>query len=134
MRLVDVFAKRFQVQEKMTAEIASCLQTVLKPHGVAVVIQGTHQCMTTRGVHKSGATMVTSQMLGVFRDHIETRQEFLAALDLKVRDVEWAEKMRCSKSACPRSRATGIFSTPSKADHAIRKLDPFLVERLSELS
>jgi len=83
VRLVDVFAKRFQVQEKMTAEIASCLQTVLKPHGVAVVIQGTHQCMTTRGVHKSGATMVTSQMLGVFRDHIETRQEFLAALDLR---------------------------------------------------
>src|SRR6188768_3328035 len=58
VRLVDVFAKRFQVQEKMTAEIASCLQTDLKPHGVAVVIQGTHQCMTTRGVHKSGATMV----------------------------------------------------------------------------
>ena len=83
VRLVDVFAKRFQVQEKMTAEIASCLQAVLKPHGVAVVIQGTHQCMTTRGVHKSGATMVTSQMLGVFRDHFETRQEFLAALDLK---------------------------------------------------
>jgi GTP cyclohydrolase IA len=83
VRLIDVFAKRFQVQEKMTAEIASCLQGVLKPHGVAVVIEGTHQCMTTRGVHRPGATMVTSQMLGVFRKRLETRQEFLSTLNLK---------------------------------------------------
>jgi GTP cyclohydrolase I len=83
VRLVDVYAKRFQVQEKMTAEIASCLQNVLKPHGVAVVIEGTHQCMTTRGVHRPGATMVTSKMLGVFRKRLETRQEFLSTLDLK---------------------------------------------------
>jgi GTP cyclohydrolase I len=83
VRLIDVFAKRFQVQEKMTAEIASCLQGVLKPHGVAVVIEGTHQCMTTRGVHRPGATMVTSQMLGVFRKNLETRQEFLSTLNLK---------------------------------------------------
>lgn len=81
-RLVDVYAKRFQVQEKMTAEIAGCLQSVLKPLGVAVVIEATHQCMTTRGVHKRGVTMITSQMLGVFRKQQETRQEFLAGLGL----------------------------------------------------
>jgi GTP cyclohydrolase IA len=81
-RLVDVFAKRFQIQEKMTAEIAGCLQSVLKPIGVAVVIEATHQCMTTRGVHKLGVSMVTSRMLGVFRDRSETRQEFLSSLSL----------------------------------------------------
>src|SRR5580692_2074677 len=67
-RLVEVFARRLQIQEKMTAEIAACLDAVLKPHGVAVVTEATHQCMTTRGVHKPGVTMVTSRMLGVFRD------------------------------------------------------------------
>jgi GTP cyclohydrolase IA len=82
-RLVDVYARRLQIQEKMTAEIASCLDGVLKPHGVAVVTEATHQCMTTRGVHKTGVSMVTSRMLGVFRDHAETRQEFLAAIGLR---------------------------------------------------
>ena len=82
-RLVDVYAKRLQIQEKMTAEIASCLDSVLKPFGVAVVIEAAHQCMTTRGVHKSGVTMVTSQMLGVFRKRVETRQEFLSAINLR---------------------------------------------------
>jgi GTP cyclohydrolase I len=82
-RLVDVYAKRFQIQERMTAEIASCLDSVLKPLGVAVVIEGAHQCMTTRGVHKLGVTMVTSRMLGVFRDQIETRQEFLSSINLR---------------------------------------------------
>jgi GTP cyclohydrolase I len=82
-RLVDVYARRFQIQEKMTAEIASCLDSVLKPHGVAVVIEAAHQCMTTRGVHKSGVTMVTSQMLGVFRKRLETRHEFLSAINLR---------------------------------------------------
>jgi GTP cyclohydrolase IA len=82
-RLVEVFAKRLQIQEKMTAEIASCLDVVLKPHGVAVVTEATHQCMTTRGVHKTGVSMVTSRMLGVFRDHAETRQEFLAAIGMR---------------------------------------------------
>src|ERR1700682_3345203 len=77
-RLVDVYARRLQIQEKMTAEIASRLDGVLKPFGVAVVIEAAHQCMTTRGVHKSGVTMVTSQMLGVFRKRLETRQEFLS--------------------------------------------------------
>jgi GTP cyclohydrolase IA len=81
-RLIDVYAKRFQVQEKMTAEVANCLQKVLKPHGVGVVIEATHQCMTTRGVHKRGVTMITSQMLGSFRSRQETRQEFLAAIGL----------------------------------------------------
>jgi GTP cyclohydrolase I len=82
-RLVEVYARRLQIQEKMTAEIASCLESVLKPHGVAVVAEGTHQCMTTRGIHKPGVTMVTSRMLGVFRDNAETRQEFLAAIGMR---------------------------------------------------
>src|ERR1700730_13034551 len=85
-RLVDVYAKRLQIQEKMTAEIANCLNSVLKPHGVAVVVEAGHECMTTRGVHKSGATMVTSQMLGVFRTRLETRHEFLSAINLRRAD------------------------------------------------
>ena len=82
-RLVEVYARRLQIQEKMTAEIAACLDAVLKPHGVAVVTEATHQCMTTRGVHKTGVSMVTSRMLGVFRDHAETRQEFLSAIGMR---------------------------------------------------
>jgi GTP cyclohydrolase IA len=82
IRLVDAFAKRLQVQEKMTAEIASCLDSVLKPHGVAVVVEGAHECMTTRGVRRTDVTMVTSRMLGVFRDQPQTREEFLSAIDL----------------------------------------------------
>jgi len=82
-RLVDVYAKRLQIQEKMTAEIANCLDQVLKPHGVAVVIEATHECMTTRGVHKSEVSMVTSRMLGVFRSQPQTRAEFLAAINLR---------------------------------------------------
>ena len=83
VRLVDVFSKRMQVQEKMTAEIAACLDSVLKPSGVGVVVEGTHECMTTRGVHRSDVTMVTSRMLGIFRTNFKTRQEFLAAIKLK---------------------------------------------------
>jgi GTP cyclohydrolase IA len=86
-RLVDVYAKRLQIQERMTAEIAGCIDSVLKPLGVAVVLEGTHQCMTTRGVHKHGVTMVTSRMLGVFRNRGETRQEFLAALNMNPRSA-----------------------------------------------
>jgi GTP cyclohydrolase I len=82
-RLVEVYAKRLQIQEKMTAEIANCLDQVLKPHGVAVVIEGAHECMTTRGVHKSEVSMVTSRMLGVFRNQPQTREEFLAAINLR---------------------------------------------------
>jgi GTP cyclohydrolase IA len=83
VRLVDVYAKRMQVQEKMTAEIAACLNSVLKPSGVAVVVEGAHECMTTRGVHRPDVTMVTSRMLGVFRTNFKTRQEFFAAIKLK---------------------------------------------------
>jgi len=79
-RLVDVYARRLQIQEKMTAEIASCLDGVLKPFGVAVVIEAAHQCMTTRGVHKPGVAMVTSRMLGAFRDDPTTRREVLTMM------------------------------------------------------
>ena len=76
-RVVEAFARRLQVQEKMNAQIAHCIQTVLEPRGVAVVIEAAHQCMTTRGVHKTGVTMVTSTMLGDFRTSSDTRREFL---------------------------------------------------------
>jgi len=76
-RVVQAFSRRLQVQEKMNAQIAHCIQTVLEPKGVAMVIEAAHQCMTTRGVHKTGVTMVTSTMLGAFRDNSDTRREFL---------------------------------------------------------
>ena len=79
-RVVDAYARRFQVQEKMNAQIAHCIQTVLEPEGVAVVIEATHQCMTTRGVHKPGVVMVTSTMLGQFRQNPLTRREFLSVI------------------------------------------------------
>ncbi len=79
-RVVETFARRLQVQEKMNAQIAYCIQRVLEPKGVAVVIEAAHQCMTTRGVHKTGVTMVTSTMLGAFRDNDVTRREFLAVI------------------------------------------------------
>ena len=81
-RIVEVYAKRMQIQERITAEIANTLDRVLRPHGVAVVVEGAHGCMINRGVHQSKATMVTSRMLGAFRDRPETRQEFLSAIDL----------------------------------------------------
>ena len=77
-RLVDVYAKRLQIQEKLTAQIADTLNEVLQPRGVAVVLEASHQCMTTRGVHKPGVGMVTSRMLGAFRNSEVTRREFLA--------------------------------------------------------
>ena len=79
-RVVEAYARRLQVQEKMTAQIAHCIQTVLEPKGVAVVIEATHQCMTTRGVHKTGVTMVTSAMHGEFRKNPLTRREFLSVI------------------------------------------------------
>ena len=79
-RIVDAYARRLQIQEKMTAEIANAIDQVLQPKGVAVVIDAAHQCMTTRGVHKTGVTMVTSTMLGAFRDNDSTRKEFLAII------------------------------------------------------
>jgi len=80
-RVVEAFARRFQVQEKMTAQIANCINEVLQPKGVAVVVEAAHQCMTTRGVHKSDVTMVTSQMIGGFRSDARTRAEFLRIID-----------------------------------------------------
>ncbi len=76
-RVVEAFARRFQVQEKMTAQIANCIQDVLNPKGVGVVIDASHQCMTTRGIRKSDVSMLTSQMLGSFRKDARTRDEFL---------------------------------------------------------
>ena len=80
-RVVDVFAKRLQIQEKMTAQIANVISEVLQPQGVAVVIKAEHHCMTTRGVHKPGTELMTSRMLGIFRDSAITRQEFLSMVD-----------------------------------------------------
>jgi GTP cyclohydrolase I len=77
-RVVEAYARRLQIQEKMTAQVANTINDVLKPKGVAVVIEAAHQCMTTRGVNKSGVTMVTSRMLGLFRSNASTRREFLA--------------------------------------------------------
>ena len=79
-RLVDAYGKRLQIQEKLTAQIANALNDVLQPKGVGVVIEASHGCMTTRGIHKSGLTMVTSQMIGAFRKNDTTRQEFLSAI------------------------------------------------------
>jgi GTP cyclohydrolase I len=81
-RVVDAYAKRFQVQEKMTAQIADCIQRALQPRGVGVVVVGAHECMTTRGVHKRGVSMVTSKMLGSFRDDARTRSEFLKLIEM----------------------------------------------------
>lgn len=81
VRVVDAYARRLQVQEKLTAQIAQCIQDVLSPRGVGVVIEAQHECMTTRGVHKRGVCMVTSTMLGSFRDDARTRAEFLRFID-----------------------------------------------------
>lgn len=79
-RVLEVYAKRLQIQEKLTAQVANTIQEVLEPQGIAVVIEAAHQCMTTRGVKKPGVTMVTSKMLGCFRDNPETRREFLSII------------------------------------------------------
>jgi GTP cyclohydrolase I len=79
-RVVDAYAKRLQIQEKLTAQIANTINEVLQPRGVAVVIEAGHECMSTRGVHKTGVAMVTSRMLGAFRDDPSTRREFLSMI------------------------------------------------------
>jgi GTP cyclohydrolase I len=79
-RVVEVYARRLQIQEKMTAQIANTIDQVLQPQGVAVVVEASHQCMTTRGIHKPGVVMVTSRMLGAFRDDPSTRREFLTMI------------------------------------------------------
>ena len=83
-RVVEAYAKRLQVQERMTAQIANCIQNTLKPKGVGVIVEGTHQCMTTRGVRKSGVSMITSQLLGDFRTDSSTRMEFLNIIGREV--------------------------------------------------
>ena len=82
-RVVDAYARRLQIQEKMTAQIADAIDGALQPRGVAVIIESEHHCMTTRGVHKDGTTMVTSRMIGAFRDDIQLRREFQAMAGLK---------------------------------------------------
>ncbi|MBI1274654.1 GTP cyclohydrolase I FolE [bacterium] len=79
-RVVDAFARRLQIQEKMTAQIATVINDVLKPKGVGVVVEATHQCMSIRGVHKTGVSMITSHMVGRFRSDARTRQEFLSLI------------------------------------------------------
>ena len=79
-RVLEMYAKRLQIQEKLTAQLANTLQDVLQPRGVAVVIEAAHQCMTTRGIKKPGVTMITSRMLGVFRENFATRKEFLSMI------------------------------------------------------
>ena len=81
-RVVDIFAKRLQIQEKMTSQIANAIENVLKPKGIAVVIDASHQCMTTRGVNKPESSTVTSAMRGVFKDNPRTRNEFLSFINL----------------------------------------------------
>lgn len=81
-RVVETYARRFQVQEKMTAQIAEAIQDVLHPRGVGVVVEAAHECMTTRGIHKRGVSMVTSKMLGTFREDARTRAEFLRFIDV----------------------------------------------------
>ena len=83
-RVVETYARRLQVQEKMTAQVAQVIQDVLQPRGVGVVIEGAHECMTTRGVHKRGVSMITSKMLGTFRDDARTRAEFLRFIDVGI--------------------------------------------------
>jgi GTP cyclohydrolase I len=82
-RVVDGYARRLQVQEKLTAQIATCISDVLKPRGVGVVVDAVHECMTTRGVHKRGVSMITSRMTGVFRADARTRAEFLQFIDIR---------------------------------------------------
>ncbi|WP_043363604.1 GTP cyclohydrolase I FolE [Belnapia sp. F-4-1] len=79
-RVVEAYGKRLQIQEKLTAQIANTIDQVLQPRGVAVIIESAHQCMTTRGVHQTGVTMVTSRMLGAFRDNFDTRRELLSLI------------------------------------------------------
>lgn len=82
-RVVEIYARRLQIQERLTAEIADTIDRVLKPRGVAVVVKATHHCMSSRGVHVHGTDLVTSRMIGCFRDNPATRQEFLAMVEAR---------------------------------------------------
>jgi len=81
VRVVEAFTRRLQVQERLTAEIAGCINETLEPRGVAVIVEARHQCMTTRGVNKTGVKMVTNEMLGAFADDTSLREEFFKAID-----------------------------------------------------
>jgi GTP cyclohydrolase IA len=107
-RVVEAFGKRLQIQEKLTAQVANVINDVLKPKGVAVVIEAVHQCMTTRGVHKTGVSMVTSRMLGAFRDDASTRREFLSMIH--------DQERRRRRMAC-QPGATLRIATPRSAPH-----------------
>ena len=87
-RLVEIYGRRMQVQEKLTAQIANAIDSVLSPKGVACVVEATHHCMTTRGVHKTGTTLVTSRMLGDFRNNPTTRREFLSMIGPHSRQLQ----------------------------------------------
>ncbi len=87
-RVVDAYSHRLQIQEKLTAQIANTIHEVLQPLGTAVIIDAAHECMTTRGVHKTGVSMVTSRMLGVFRDDPSTRRELLSMIAQRTRSSE----------------------------------------------
>ncbi len=87
-RVVDAYSHRLQIQEKLTAQIANTIHEVLQPLGTAVIIDAAHECMTTRGVHKTGVSMVTSRMLGVFRDDPATRRELLSMIAQRTRSGE----------------------------------------------
>ena len=107
-RVVDAFAKRLQIQERLTAQIADIIEMVLQPQGVAVIVKATHGWMTTRGVHKHGVTLVTSRMLGRFRDSPSTRQEFMTSLNIYVPNQTSLGTVGCF------ARKTGVEDRPQR--------------------
>ena len=87
-RVVEIFAKRLQIQEKLTTQIANAINEVLNPKGVGVIIEASHQCMTTRGIHKTGVLMVTSKMTGIFKENASTRKEFLDLVGIRANKID----------------------------------------------
>ena len=87
-RVVEIFAKRLQIQEKLTTQIANAINEVLNPKGVGVIIEASHQCMTTRGIHKTGVLMVTSKMTGIFKENASTRKEFLDLVGIRENKID----------------------------------------------
>ncbi|MBV31696.1 MAG: GTP cyclohydrolase I FolE [Rickettsiales bacterium] len=87
-RVVEIFAKRLQIQEKLTTQIANAINEVLNPKGVGVIIEASHQCMTTRGIHKTGVLMVTSKMTGLFKENASTRKEFLDLVGIRANKID----------------------------------------------
>jgi len=87
-RVVEIFAKRLQIQEKLTTQIANAINEVLNPKGVGVIVEASHQCMTTRGIHKTGVLMVTSKMTGLFKENASTRKEFLDLVGIRANKID----------------------------------------------